>query len=112
MRCPVDRTTLALAECHAVEIDYCPQCRGIWLDRGELDRILNAAARDVRGRDRERGHHEHHDHRHDHADRDDEHRHHHDDDDEDGRFTGHHSRSGRKRGGAFFALSDLLGGGD
>ena len=40
MRCPVDDTTLALAERAGMEIDYCPQCRGVWLDRGELDRII------------------------------------------------------------------------
>lgn len=40
MKCPVDQTTLVMAERHGVEIDYCPTCRGIWLDRGELDKII------------------------------------------------------------------------
>ena len=44
MKCPVDDTTLQMAEREGVEIDYCPDCRGIWLDRGELDRILERAA--------------------------------------------------------------------
>lgn len=40
MKCPVDDTTLVMTERTGVEIDYCPQCRGVWLDRGELDRII------------------------------------------------------------------------
>ena len=40
MLCPVDKTPLAMSDRQGVEIDYCPQCRGVWLDRGELDKIL------------------------------------------------------------------------
>ena len=40
MNCPVDNTTLVMSERQGVEIDYCPQCRGVWLDRGELDKII------------------------------------------------------------------------
>jgi Zn-finger nucleic acid-binding protein len=40
MRCPIDDTELRIAERQGIEIDYCPQCRGIWLDRGELDKII------------------------------------------------------------------------
>ncbi len=40
MRCPVDNETLVMADRSGVEIDYCPKCRGVWLDRGELDKIL------------------------------------------------------------------------
>lgn len=41
MKCPVCKdTTLALSERQGIEIDYCPNCRGIWLDRGELDKLL------------------------------------------------------------------------
>ena len=36
-----------MSERAGVEIDYCPTCRGIWLDRGELDKILERAARDM-----------------------------------------------------------------
>ena len=43
MQCPVDATDLAMAERHGVEIDYCPKCRGVWLDRGELDKIIEQA---------------------------------------------------------------------
>lgn len=41
MHCPACKTTtLAMTERQGIEIDYCPDCRGIWLDRGELDRLL------------------------------------------------------------------------
>jgi Zn-finger nucleic acid-binding protein len=40
MRCPVDGETLMMADRGGVEIDYCPKCRGVWLDRGELDKII------------------------------------------------------------------------
>ena len=43
MKCPVDGATLMMTERSGVEIDYCPQCRGVWLDRGELDKILARA---------------------------------------------------------------------
>ena len=45
MRCPIDGTTLVIADRAGVEIDYCPQCRGVWLDRGELDKIIERSAR-------------------------------------------------------------------
>ena len=44
MRCPIDGTTLVIADRSGVEIDYCPQCRGVWLDRGELDKIIDRSA--------------------------------------------------------------------
>ena len=44
MTCPVDGTTLTMSERQGIEIDYCPQCRGVWLDRGELDKILERNA--------------------------------------------------------------------
>ncbi|QDQ27608.1 hypothetical protein FNU76_15320 [Chitinimonas arctica] len=41
MYCPVcKQTALVMSERAGVEIDYCPQCRGVWLDRGELDKIV------------------------------------------------------------------------
>jgi uncharacterized protein len=40
MQCPVDGETLVMADRGGVEIDYCPKCRGVWLDRGELDKII------------------------------------------------------------------------
>jgi len=44
--CPACRVSLVMSERSGIEIDYCPQCRGIWLDRGELDKIIERAARD------------------------------------------------------------------
>ena len=44
MQCPTDGTTLTMSERSGIEIDYCPQCRGVWLDRGELDKIIERAA--------------------------------------------------------------------
>src|ERR1700741_3721258 len=47
MKCPVCKTPdLLMTERQNVEIDYCPTCRGIWLDRGELDKLLARAAED------------------------------------------------------------------
>jgi Zn-finger nucleic acid-binding protein len=43
MKCPVDNTTLVMSDKNGVEIDYCPTCRGVWLDRGELDKIVARA---------------------------------------------------------------------
>ena len=43
MRCPNDNETLVMADRNGVEIDYCPKCRGVWLDRGELDKIIERA---------------------------------------------------------------------
>ena len=40
MTCPVDGATLVMSERSGIEIDYCPTCRGVWLDRGELDKII------------------------------------------------------------------------
>ena len=40
MKCPIDGTQLVMADRSGVEIDYCPECRGVWLDRGELDKII------------------------------------------------------------------------
>lgn len=44
MRCPNDETTLVMSERSGIEIDYCPECRGVWLDRGELDKIIDRSA--------------------------------------------------------------------
>ena len=41
MKCPIDQTQLVMSERSGIEIDYCPQCRGVWLDRGELDKIID-----------------------------------------------------------------------
>lgn len=40
MKCPLCNVDLLMSERQGIEIDYCPQCRGVWLDRGELDKII------------------------------------------------------------------------
>jgi uncharacterized protein len=40
MQCPVCNVELRMTDRQGVEIDYCPQCRGVWLDRGELDKLI------------------------------------------------------------------------
>lgn len=47
MLCPVCKVGLAMSDRQGVEIDYCPQCRGVWLDRGELDKIIERSAADT-----------------------------------------------------------------
>lgn len=45
MQCPVcEGVNLVMSERSGIEIDYCPKCRGVWLDRGELDKIIERAA--------------------------------------------------------------------
>ena len=46
MNCPQCNVALVMSERQGVEIDYCPQCRGVWLDRGELDKIIQRSERD------------------------------------------------------------------
>jgi len=43
MLCPACKVDLVMSERQTVEIDYCPKCRGVWLDRGELDKIIERA---------------------------------------------------------------------
>jgi Zn-finger nucleic acid-binding protein len=52
MKCPVDSATLLISERQGIEIDYCPECRGVWLDRGELDKLVRQVDDD---RDDDRG---------------------------------------------------------
>ena len=63
MNCPVCNVELRMTDRQGIEIDYCPQCRGVWLDRGELDKLIERAApkedaRDYR-RDERRDQHRH-----------------------------------------------------
>jgi uncharacterized protein len=46
VKCPVCNVNLSMTERQGVEIDYCPDCRGVWLDRGELDKIVEKSATD------------------------------------------------------------------
>ena len=46
MKCPTCKdVNLTIAERQGIEIDFCPECRGIWLDRGELDKLIERADR-------------------------------------------------------------------
>lgn len=50
MQCPVcNDTKLQMTERQGIEVDYCPDCRGVWLDRGELDKIIERSAPDTGG---------------------------------------------------------------
>lgn len=51
MQCPVCTTVqLVMSERQGIEIDYCPNCRGVWLDRGELDKIIDRSLTDTGAR--------------------------------------------------------------
>jgi Zn-finger nucleic acid-binding protein len=94
MRCPVDQAELQVTDRQGVEIDYCPRCRGVWLDRGELDKLIErstgfapaAQASQYRPSGDDRDQHRRRDDDYRYRDRDD------DDDDDDRR------RHGRRRG--------------
>ena len=72
MDCPVCHVELKMADRQGVEIDYCPKCRGVWLDRGELDKLIERSGAafearrerddDYRPDDRDRHEHEHYGH--------------------------------------------------
>ena len=55
MQCPNCNETLIMADRQGVEIDYCPKCRGVWLDRGELDKIIERSAAYTKEPDRNQG---------------------------------------------------------
>lgn len=58
MNCPTCSVSLVMTERSGVEIDYCPKCRGVWLDRGELDKIIERSAQPTRPeRYEEKGYH-------------------------------------------------------
>ena len=97
MRCPVcNDTDLLMTERQGVEIDYCPGCRGVWLDRGELDKIIERsgntapAPSGARSAPRDNGHDDYRDPQHVHDD-----------------HSGHDSGAKKKKGGF---LGDILGG--
>ena len=47
MKCPNCNETLLMTERNQIEIDYCPSCRGVWLDKGELDKMLEYADQNI-----------------------------------------------------------------
>ena len=51
MNCPTCSVVLQMTERQGIEIDYCPKCRGVWLDKGELDRIIERAVSERRSGD-------------------------------------------------------------
>ena len=54
MKCPVCEGEMRITQRESIEIDYCPQCRGVWLDRGELEKIVaRVEGHDSRGRERD-----------------------------------------------------------
>ena len=52
MKCPNCEETLVMTERQGVEIDYCPKCRGVWLDKGELDKIIEKSSGEWRSQNR------------------------------------------------------------
>ena len=56
MTCPSCSQKLKIAERKGIEIDYCPSCRGVWLDRGELDKIIERSAEELSGPREQPGH--------------------------------------------------------
>lgn len=91
MACPVDQTELRVTERTGIELDWCPTCRGVWLDRGELDKILERSALPSGRATQDRGRRELDDDHDDHDDRDDDRR----------------PRGKRRRGGFLDDLFDL-----
>lgn len=55
MKCPKCNIPLTMSERQGIEIDYCPQCRGVWLDRGELDKIIERSVSFIAREENERG---------------------------------------------------------
>lgn len=47
MKCPNCNVALVMADRNGIEIDYCPECRGIWLDRGELDKVIERSVQNA-----------------------------------------------------------------
>ena len=47
MKCPVDERELLITHRDGIELDYCPQCRGVWFDRGELEKVIERSNRQV-----------------------------------------------------------------
>ena len=47
MKCPACQEDLVMSERQGIEIDYCRQCRGVWLDRGELDKIIERSVQEL-----------------------------------------------------------------
>lgn len=95
MKCPVCKdVTLLMSEKNGVEIDYCPECRGIWLDRGELDKIIDRA-RDARDGYRE-------------SERQEYRREERRDDRHEDRFDARYDKKSKKKQSPLSALGDIM----
>lgn len=95
MKCPSCEELLVMTERQGVEIDYCPKCRGVWLDKGELDKIIEKSTavesnQQLKQNNEKRNQQQ------------DEH----DDDDDDGGFLNRNRKNNRGRDGGF--LSNLF----
>ncbi|HEX2949170.1 MAG TPA: zf-TFIIB domain-containing protein [Armatimonadota bacterium] len=109
MNCPVCDTPLRAIQKYGVEIDICPGCKGVWLDRGELEKIIAMAAGEGPSQEYALDAHDYHS-REAQPRYHDEHRHHDDDHDDHHRQPQYdqHGRPYQKRRGSW--LGDLLGG--
>jgi uncharacterized protein len=53
MKCPICNVNLVMTDRNGIEIDYCPDCRGVWLDRGELDKIIERSSQNIKNKQHE-----------------------------------------------------------
>lgn len=97
MKCPACSADLLLSERQGIEIDYCPSCRGVWLDRGELDKIIERSAIES-PRSRQGEYHQEY--------RKEEHHGHHDDDHDF--YIDPKTGKRKRKGGAFGFLGELF----
>ncbi len=97
MKCPACSADLLLSERQGIEIDYCPSCRGVWLDRGELDKIIERSASES-PRSRQGEYHQEY--------RKEEHHGHHDDDHD--YYIDPKTGKRKRKGGAFGFLGELF----
>lgn len=98
MKCPNCEEVLVMTERQGVEIDYCPKCRGVWLDKGELDKIIEKSTSGYTSQDLKQNEQK----RRNWNDNDDG-----DDDDEGGFFNGNSGNNKRRKGGFLGDLFDF-----
>ena len=103
MKCPVCSNDLLLSERQGVEIDYCPSCRGIWLDKGELDKIIERSSTSSHPVDYSRYYRQENSYRG--SDHDDDHGHHGDDHDY---YIDPRTGKRKRKGGPLGFLGDLF----
>lgn len=89
MNCPVCKVPLVMSDRNGVEIDYCPSCRGVWLDRGELDKIIERINENESYRSRDHHQEYREEQRHDHQSD-------HDHNENRGEHSGHHNKKRKK----------------